>query len=89
MTGAGKTTLIDSMINYLLGVEFFDQFRYKLIDERNIKHAGKQVHSQTAESTVYHIPDEWIKQGRFTPQKFCVNLIDTPGYGDTGGWKMD
>ena len=34
-TGAGKTTLIDSLINFLLGVEFYDNFRYKLIDERN------------------------------------------------------
>jgi GTPase SAR1 family protein len=33
-TGAGKTTLIDSLVNYLLGVEFYDNFRYKLIDER-------------------------------------------------------
>ncbi len=33
MTGTGKTTLIDSMINYLMGIEFYDKFRYKLIDE--------------------------------------------------------
>jgi len=39
-TGAGKTTFCDSLINYLMGVEFFDQFRYKLIDER-IQSQGK------------------------------------------------
>jgi len=33
-SGAGKTTLIDSIANYFLGVEFYDNFRYKLIDER-------------------------------------------------------
>ena len=36
MTGSGKTTLIDSLVNYCLGVEFYDKFRYKLIDERKI-----------------------------------------------------
>ena len=33
MTGTGKTTLIDSFINYLMGIDFFDKFRYKLIYE--------------------------------------------------------
>ena len=33
-TGAGKSTLIDSYINFLTEVEFYDQFRFKLIDER-------------------------------------------------------
>lgn len=33
-SGAGKTTLIDSMTNFLLGIEFYDKFRYKLIDEQ-------------------------------------------------------
>ena len=35
-TGVGKTTLIDSFANHLLGIELFDQFRYKLVDERSL-----------------------------------------------------
>ena len=35
-TGAGKTTFIDSFINYMLGIEFYDNFRYKLVDEREL-----------------------------------------------------
>ena len=35
-TGTGKTTLVDSFINFLLGIEFYDQFRYRLIDEEDI-----------------------------------------------------
>lgn len=91
MTGSGKTTLIDSMLNYLLGVEFFDKFRYKLVDERKhlSKNKGTQLFSMTSETTVYHIPYEWIKQGHFSDDQFCINIIDTPGYGDTSGYKQD
>lgn len=90
MTGTGKTTLIDSLINFLLEVEFYDQFRYKLIDERNIRaRTGGQFVSQTNCATTYHIPSEWIKAGKFRDQKYCVNIIDTPGYGDTRGPEMD
>ena len=32
-TGAGKTTLVDSLLNFLLGIEYYDKFRYKLVDE--------------------------------------------------------
>lgn len=35
-TGAGKTTLVDSFVNHILGVEKYDKFRYKLVDERQI-----------------------------------------------------
>ena len=46
MTGSGKTTFIDSFINFVMGVEFYDKFRYKLIDERKIhKDAGIQTAS--------------------------------------------
>lgn len=32
-TGAGKSTLCNSLIEYLLGLDYSDDFRYKLIDE--------------------------------------------------------
>lgn len=45
MTGLGKTTLLDSMLNYLLEVEYFDKFKYKLADEwKNLlKNNGTQL----------------------------------------------
>ena len=36
-SGAGKTTFVDSFLNYLLGIEVYDKFRYKLVDERHIE----------------------------------------------------
>ena len=33
-TGAGKTTFVDSYANFVLGVEIYDKFRYKLVDEK-------------------------------------------------------
>ena len=35
-TGAGKTTLVDSILNYLLGIDYYDKFRYKLVDETEL-----------------------------------------------------
>ena len=31
-TGSGKSTLIDGMVNHLLGVKWEDDFRFKIID---------------------------------------------------------
>ena len=42
-TGTGKTTLVDSFINYLLGIEFYDKFRYKLVDERKLAEERSKV----------------------------------------------
>ena len=36
-SGAGKTTFIDSFVNFVLGIELYDKFRYKLVDERKIE----------------------------------------------------
>uniref|UniRef100_A0A671NZB4 Uncharacterized LOC107699384 n=1 Tax=Sinocyclocheilus anshuiensis TaxID=1608454 RepID=A0A671NZB4_9TELE len=76
-TGAGKTTLINTMVNYLLGVKFEDEEWYEITEEA----AGDQAESQTSEITVYEV----------FPVKspMSLTIIDTPGYGDTRGLDKD
>ncbi|XP_075034343.1 uncharacterized protein LOC142095291 [Mixophyes fleayi] len=80
-TGAGKTTLINGMANYILGVEWKDDFRFKLVHEVTDK---SQAHSQTSEVTVYKMNHE---SGYKIP--YTLTLIDTPGFGDTRGIAQD
>ena len=80
-TGAGKTTLINGMVNYILGIKWEDKFRYKLIVEDS---RVSQAHSQTKEITAYTFHP---MKGSAFPYKFTI--IDTPGFGDTEGLKRD
>ncbi|PFX22219.1 Stonustoxin subunit alpha [Stylophora pistillata] len=80
-TGAGKTTLINGMVNYILGVEWKDDFRYKLIVEDS---GLSQANSQTKNITAYTF---YPMEGSSIPYKFTI--IDTPGFGDTEGLKRD
>jgi GTP-binding protein EngB required for normal cell division len=80
-TGSGKTTLINGMINYVLGVEWDDPFRFKLIDE---KLKASQAHSQTDAVTAYDI--HWMSGMRID---CSLTIIDTPGYGNTKGIEQD
>lgn len=77
-TGCGKTTLLNSFVNSLLGVNMEDDFRYKIIHENFNK---TQTSSQTTEVTSYNIKSV----GDFPP----ITIVDTPGYGDTGGIEKD
>ena len=77
-TGCGKTTLLNSFVNALLGIKIEDNFRYKIIHE-NFK--TSQSKSQTQEVTSYNIKSV----GGFPP----IKIVDTPGYGDTGGIEKD
>ncbi|XP_058629501.1 uncharacterized protein LOC131539163 [Onychostoma macrolepis] len=80
-TGAGKTTLINSMINYILGVQWEDDFWFVLIDERKQK---SQAESQTSEITAYQINH---MNGFHT--EYSLTIVDTPGFSDTRGISHD
>ena len=80
-TGAGKTSTINTMVNYLMGITFKDNFRIKLIEEETAK---DQAMSQTrciTSYTIHHQP--WFVQD------YTLTIIDTPGFGDTGGPARD
>ena len=72
-TGAGKTTLINGMAK---GVQWDDDFRFKLIDEPNLQDQSK---SQTTCITAYTFCKE-----KGSPLPYTLTVIDTPGFGNTG-----
>ncbi|KAL0970652.1 hypothetical protein UPYG_G00245120 [Umbra pygmaea] len=79
-TGAGKTTMINAIINYVMGVEWEDKVWFEIPDE------GKrsQAESQTSEVIAYDI---FGFEGGRVP--YSLTIIDTPGYGDTRGIQED
>ncbi|XP_059914100.1 uncharacterized protein LOC132462549 [Gadus macrocephalus] len=80
-TGSGKSTLINGMINHILGIDWTDSFRFKIKDEGPLK---SQTESQTTHITVYKVNhQDWFKI------PYSVTLIDTPGFGSTRGKESD
>lgn len=77
-TGTGKTTLINTMINYMCGVKREDKIWIEITDDKSDK---TSAHSQTSDVTIY---DVYIQESLVD-----LTIIDTPGYGDTRGISHD
>ncbi|XP_076828992.1 uncharacterized protein LOC143475132 [Brachyhypopomus gauderio] len=76
-TRTGKTTLINCLVNYTLGVKFKDAVWFEITEERT----SDESITQTNSITVYEI---------FVPySKDSLMIIDTPGYGHTKGAEYD
>ncbi|XP_046899267.1 uncharacterized protein LOC124482792 [Hypomesus transpacificus] len=80
-SGAGKTTLVNVMMNYILGVKWEDQYRFKLIHEVTNR---TQAESQTSLVTSYEL---YNQPGFQIP--YSLTIVDTPGFGDTRGMAQD
>uniref|UniRef100_A0A8C6S8R8 AIG1-type G domain-containing protein n=1 Tax=Neogobius melanostomus TaxID=47308 RepID=A0A8C6S8R8_9GOBI len=80
-TGSGKSTLINALVNFVMGVTFEDKVWFEIVtDEKN----KPQVDSQTSAVSIYEV---FGFEGKTVP--YSLTIIDTPGYGDTRGIEYD
>ncbi|XP_042858105.1 uncharacterized protein LOC122244303 [Penaeus japonicus] len=76
-TGAGKTRLINTLVNIAYGVHLTDDFRFALKDQM-VLGSKSHIHSQTDYVTaylIYHMDGMLINRN--------LMIIDTPGFCDT------
>ena len=86
--GCGKTTMVNAMINHIVGVQWKDDFRLKITHELSSNQGagtiGNQAHSQTQFVSCYTLP---YMEGFKIP--YNVTIVDTPGFGVTGRIEND
>ena len=81
---SGKTTMINGLANYIYGVQWQDEFRFKVVIEKGDQSQMDQHLSQTEEVSGYSF--NW-QEGMMIP--YTLTIIDTPGFGDTEGIRND
>eukprot|EP01084_Bolivina_argentea_P246358 412307_1 len=69
-SGVGKTTVINSMCNYLYNVKYNNKYRYKLIYENK----NDKTQSQTQNINKYYLNAEDLSKINYS-----LTIIDTPG----------
>ncbi|XP_061564002.1 uncharacterized protein LOC133419028 isoform X2 [Cololabis saira] len=79
-TGTGKSTLVNALVNYTMGVKFKDKVWFRIVEDEK----KSQAESQTSDVIVYEI---FGFEDKTLP--FSLTIIDTPGYGDTRGKEYD
>ncbi|XP_049460391.1 uncharacterized protein LOC125906049 isoform X5 [Epinephelus fuscoguttatus] len=97
-TGAGKSTLINTLVNYTMGVKWEDDVWFQIVEDEKKSQSESQTsdvtdfegeeksqcESQTTDVIVYEI---FGFEGQTLP--YSLTIIDTPGYGDTRGTEHD
>ena len=83
-TGSGKSTMINALFNYIVGVDWKDDFRLKLVEDADLGRRPNQAFSQTNWITAYTIHAKLFFRINFT-----LTIVDTPGFCDTSGIKRD
>ncbi|XP_039635396.1 uncharacterized protein LOC120545268 [Perca fluviatilis] len=79
-TGAGKSTLVNTLVNYAMGVEWEDDVWFQIVEDEKRSQSG----TQTSDVIVYQI---FGFEDKILP--FSLTIIDTPGYGTTDGIEHD
>uniref|UniRef100_H3CCE6 AAA+ ATPase domain-containing protein n=1 Tax=Tetraodon nigroviridis TaxID=99883 RepID=H3CCE6_TETNG len=79
-TGTGKSTLINALVNYAIGVTWEDNVYFKIVDDDS----KDQAVNQTDDVIVYQI---FGFEDKTLP--YSLTIIDTPGYGNTEGDEHD
>ena len=80
-TGSGKSTLINGMINHVLGVQWADPFRFCLAKTWNTANQASNHTSPITAYTIHHVQGMRID--------YDLTIIDTPSYGGTEGLEQD
>ncbi|XP_065821997.1 uncharacterized protein [Labrus bergylta] len=91
-TGTGKSTLINALVNYAMGVTWEDNVWFEIVEDEKKQsqsqeedeESDEKCESQTSDVIVYEI---FGFEDKTLP--YSLTIIDTPGYGDTRGPEYD
>ena len=87
LVGAGKTTFINGFANYLYGVKWKDNCRFKIVSDEDEESDGiTNCHNLSITDYVTAYTLYW-QPGFAVP--YTVTLIDTPGIGSLKGIRQD
>ena len=89
MTGAGKSLMINNIINYVYGVNCEDDFRLKLILETDEFADRKDGTTDVADSMTRFVTSYRLAYRKGFRVRYSLILIDTPGFGDSRGLEFD